>query len=368
MLDNLNDAYYMKLALDLASPMKGQTGINPVVGCVIVKGGRIVGLGAHMRRGEGHAEVHALQMAGDESQGATVYVTLEPCSHHGLTPPCCERIIEARAARVVVAMVDPNPQVAGRGIARLRERGIVVETGVLEQEARALNEVFVKYISSGLPFVTLKTASTLDGKIAAKSGDSQWVSGPQARELTHTLRHQHDGIMIGVSTALADDPQLSTRLPVPGLHPMRIIADSRLRLPTSARMLHDGLAETVVLTTEFATDKQAQALEAAGARVLRCGSGPSVDLRLAMQQLAGLGIASILLEGGGRLNGAMLAERWVDKLVLFFAPKIIGGLQAPASFVFDGAERMADAVRIDRMEFEQIGEDLCITGYPVYSG
>ncbi len=365
-MDTLNDAYYMKLALELAANMKGQTGVNPVVGCVVVKGGRIVGLGAHLRQGEGHAEVHALQMAGSQSQGATVYVTLEPCSHHGLTPPCCERIIEAQAARVVVAMTDPNPQVSGRGITRLREHGILVETGVMEAEAQTLNEVFVKYISTGRPFVTLKTASTLDGKIASRTGDSRWVSGPQARELTHTLRHQHAGILIGVSTALADDPQLTTRLPVQGLHPVRVVADSRLRLPPSARMLHDGLADTVVLTTELASTERAQALEAQGAKVLRCGSGPSVDLSLAMRRLAEAGISSILLEGGGRLNGAMLAAGLIDKLVMFFAPKIIGGLQAPASFQFDGAERMADAVRIDRMQVEQIGDDVCITGYPVY--
>ncbi|WP_028561347.1 bifunctional diaminohydroxyphosphoribosylaminopyrimidine deaminase/5-amino-6-(5-phosphoribosylamino)uracil reductase RibD [Paenibacillus pinihumi] len=365
-MDRMNDEYYMGLALELAAKAKGQTGINPVVGCVIVKAGRIVGVGTHLKRGTGHAEVHALAMAGSEAEGATVYVTLEPCSHHGLTPPCCERIIEAKAARVVIAMVDPNPKVSGRGVSRLRDQGIDVQTGILESEARRLNEAFIKYIVTGMPFVTLKTASTLDGKIAAKTGDSQWVTGPAARELVHTLRHQHEGIMVGVSTVLADDPKLTTRLPVPGLHPVRIIADSRLRIPLSSQLLHDDAAETFILTTEQADNVRVNALEAAGAKVLFCGAGEHVDLQLALKKMAELEIGSILLEGGGRLNGAMLEAQLVDKMVLFFAPKIIGGAAAPVSFSLEGWDRMADAVRLERMQVEQAGEDLCITGYPVY--
>ncbi|MBJ6363470.1 bifunctional diaminohydroxyphosphoribosylaminopyrimidine deaminase/5-amino-6-(5-phosphoribosylamino)uracil reductase RibD [Paenibacillus sp. MAHUQ-46] len=356
----------MRLALELAAKAKGQTGINPIVGCVVVKAGRIIGVGTHLKRGTGHAEVHALAMAGSESAGATVYVTLEPCSHHGLTPPCCERIIQSGAARVVIAMVDPNPKVSGRGVSRLREQGIEVEAGVLEAEARKLNEAFMKYIVTGMPFVTLKTASTLDGKIAAKSGDSQWVTGPEARELVHTMRHQHDGIMVGVSTVLADDPQLTTRLPVPALHPVRIIADSKLRMPLSSQMLHNREAETIILTTEQADPERIRALEATGAKVLPCGTGEHVDLKAALKRLAELDIGSILLEGGGRLNGAMLEAQLVDKMILFFAPKIIGGQTAPVSFSLDGWNRMADAVRLGGMQAEQVGEDLCITGYPVY--
>ncbi|MFC3345110.1 bifunctional diaminohydroxyphosphoribosylaminopyrimidine deaminase/5-amino-6-(5-phosphoribosylamino)uracil reductase RibD [Paenibacillus abyssi] len=366
MQDIINDEYYMRLALELAKKAQGQTGINPIVGCVVVKAGRIIGVGAHLKRGEGHAEVHALQMAGTEAEGATVYVTLEPCSHFGKTPPCCERIIDAKVAKVVVAMVDPNPKVAGRGIARLREQGINVTVGVLEAEAMALNEAFIKYVTTGLPFITLKTASTLDGKIAAKSGDSQWVTGPKARELVHTLRHLNDGIMVGAGTALTDDPLLTTRLTVPAISPVRIVADSKLRLPLTSQLISDGTTKTIILTTEQADRAKIRALENAGAMVLACGAGSQVDLKQAMKRIGELEIGSILLEGGGRLNGAMLEAGLIDKLVLFFAPKIIGGAAAPVSFQFEGWDRMADAVQLRNMKVDIIGDDLCVSGYPIY--
>jgi len=362
----MNDAFYMRLALDMASKAKGQTEINPVVGCVVVKEGRIVGLGAHLKRGEGHAEVHALRMAGSEAEGATVYVTLEPCSHYGRTPPCCERIIEAKCARVVVACLDPNPQVAGRGIARLRESGIEVDVGLLEAESLAMNEAFNKYITTGLPFITLKTAMTLDGKIAAKTGDSRFVSGPEARERVHTMRHQHGGIMIGVETALADNPELTTRLSVPGLHPVRIIVDSQLRLPLDSRLLQDASAPVILLTTAGAPSEKRAALEAKGASVSVCGPGPRVDLAYGMKELGHREIGSVLLEGGGRLNGSMLELGLVDKIILFIAPKLIGG-QSPEAFTFSGFDRMADAIPLKNMVLEQIGDDICVSGYPVYA-
>ncbi|MFD0711104.1 bifunctional diaminohydroxyphosphoribosylaminopyrimidine deaminase/5-amino-6-(5-phosphoribosylamino)uracil reductase RibD [Paenibacillus sp. GCM10027626] len=353
----------MQYALQLAAGASGQTDINPVVGCVVVKSGRIVGLGAHLRRGEGHAEVHALQMAGDEAEGATVYVTLEPCSHFGRTPPCSNRLVAAKVARVVVACQDPNPQVAGRGLAQLRAAGIEVKAGVLEQQAQALNEAFNKYIVTGYPFVTLKTAMTLDGKIASYTGDSRYVSGAAAREKVHAMRHRHSAIMIGVDTAIADDPELTTRLPVPGLNPARIIADSRLRLPLDARLLKDKAAPVIVLTTAQASEHARRQLEQQGARVLVCGAGPHVDLDAAMRQLGQLEISSILLEGGGKLSGAMIELGLVDKLVLFIAPKLIGGENAPGAFVFQGFERMADAVPLERMQVELLGGDICVTGY-----
>jgi len=352
----------MRYALELAAKATGQTGINPVVGCVVVNQGRIVGIGAHLRRGEGHAEVHALRMAGKESEGATVYVTLEPCSHFGQTPPCCDRIIEAKAARVVVACTDPNPQVAGRGIARLREAGIEVEVGLLAEESLRMNEAFNKFITTGLPFVTLKTAMTLDGKIASRTGDSRYVSGPAAREIVHTLRHQHAGIMIGVETALADDPELTTRLTVPGIHPTRIVVDSQLRLPEDAKLLQDLSIPLIILAVDGASPQKRERLQAKGAKVLICGVGPRVNLLDALQQLGTLGISSILLEGGGRLNGAMVEQGLVDKVMLFIAPKLIGG-PAPEAFVFSGFERMAEAIALQEMKVEQVGEDLCVTGY-----
>ncbi|WP_281285947.1 bifunctional diaminohydroxyphosphoribosylaminopyrimidine deaminase/5-amino-6-(5-phosphoribosylamino)uracil reductase RibD [Paenibacillus sinopodophylli] len=366
MLNLLNDDYYMGLALEMASKASGQTGINPVVGCVVVKDGRIIGIGTHLKRGTGHAEVHALQMAGAEAEGSTVYVTLEPCSHFGKTPPCCERIIAAKAARVVVASGDPNPEVSGRGIARLREEGIEVSVGVLEQRSQQLNEKFNKYITSRLPFVTLKTASTLDGKIASSTGDSRWVTGAIAREQVHTLRHQHEAIMVGIGTVLADDPLLNTRASVPALDPIRIIVDSALRLPLSARVVVDRNARTIVLTSGQASEERKQALESAGIEVVVCGSGSKVDLTEGMMKLGELEIGSILLEGGGQLNGAMLEAGLIDKIILYYAAKIIGGLNAPGTFTFAGYEKMADAVQLERVTVEMAGEDICVSGYPVY--
>lgn len=356
----------MGLALDMASKASGQTGINPVVGCVVVKDGRIVGIGTHLKRGTGHAEVHALQMAGDEAEGATVYVTLEPCSHFGKTPPCCERIIAAKAARVVVASGDPNPEVSGRGIARLREEGIDVTVGVMEQQSQQMNEKFNKYITTRLPFVTLKTASTLDGKIASRTGDSRWVTGAAAREQVHTLRHQHEAIMVGIGTVLADDPLLNTRASVPAIDPVRIIVDSKLRLPLDARVVTDRSIRTVVLASSEASVEQRQALEAAGVEVVICGTGSKVDLGEGMKKLGELEIGSILLEGGGQLNGGMLEAGLIDKIVLYYAAKIIGGADAPGTFTFAGIEKMADAIQLEQVSVEMAGEDICISGYPVY--
>ncbi|MEO3945248.1 bifunctional diaminohydroxyphosphoribosylaminopyrimidine deaminase/5-amino-6-(5-phosphoribosylamino)uracil reductase RibD [Gorillibacterium sp. CAU 1737] len=367
-MDELSDDHYMGLALNLARGTAGQTGINPAVGCVVVKDGRIVGMGAHLKRGTAHAEVHALNMAGGEAEGATVYVTLEPCSHHGKTPPCADRLVAERVARVVVAASDPNPAVAGRGLARLREQGIAVVTGVREAEALALNEAFRKYIVTGMPFVTLKTASTLDGRVASRTGDSRWITNPQSREFVHVLRHRNQAVLTGIGTVLADDPEFSTRLSVPALQPVRVIVDSELRLPSDARLLRPGSGGPVlVLTREGADPERARRLVERGAEVVPVeGAGARVSLRAALRELGRREIGSVLLEGGGRLNGAMLAEQLVDKLVLFFAPKIIGGANAPVSFAFEGFDRMADAIRFTNMKAEPFGEDLCLTGYPIY--
>ncbi|MFD0619370.1 bifunctional diaminohydroxyphosphoribosylaminopyrimidine deaminase/5-amino-6-(5-phosphoribosylamino)uracil reductase RibD [Paenibacillus sp. GCM10027629] len=363
-MEVMNDAFYMRLALQMAERAVGQTGINPVVGCVVVKDGRVVGLGTHLQRGTGHAEVHALNMAGAEAAGSTAYVTLEPCSHYGKTPPCSERLIREGVKRVVVACLDPNPQVAGTGIEMLRSQGIEVVVGILEAEAIKLNEKFIKYITTRRPFVTLKTASTLDGKVASKTGDSKWISNEAAREIVHTLRHQHQGIMVGIGTVLADDPSLTTRLPVPGLHPTRIVVDSKLRIPKDAKVLQDGVAATIIITTDQANPERVREIEAQGATVLRCGTGDHVDVALAMDRLGELEISSILLEGGGRLNGSMLEAGCVDKVMLFFAPKIVGGFTAPGNIVFDGFEKMSEAITLKEITVEQLGDNVCITGYP----
>lgn len=363
-MDLLNDEFYMQLALNLAAGASGQTGANPVVGCVVVKEGRIVGMGAHLKRGEGHAEVLALNMAGSESRGATAYVTLEPCSHYGSTPPCCERLIAEGVSRVVVAVVDPNPLVAGKGIHRLREEGIQVDVGVLEQQARALNEIFNKFIVTKQPFVTLKSALTLDGRIATRTGHSRWITGDSSREAVHTLRHRHNAIMVGVETVMADDPELTTRLSIPGLHPARIIVDSRLRVPETARVL-DKAAETIVLTTLQADVTKLGRLRELGVEVIICGEGPRVDLEFAMGALGDRGISSILLEGGGVLNGAMLQAGLVDKVMLFYAPIIVGGNGAPSAFAFNGPEEMSAALRLKGVTMQAFGEDWCVSGYPL---
>ncbi|GFR36835.1 riboflavin biosynthesis protein RibD [Insulibacter thermoxylanivorax] len=325
-----------------------------------------MGLGSHLRRGEAHAEVHALKMAGGEARGSTVYVTLEPCSHRGRTPPCAKQLIEAGVKRIVAACRDPNPLVSGRGLKMLQEHGIETEVGVLEEQALQLNEHFFTYVAKGRPFITLKTASTLDGKVASYTGDSRWITNEEARAYVHTLRHQHQAIMVGIGTVLADDPSLTVRAPVPGVHPIRIIVDSQLRTPLHAKVVQDGLAETIILTTERADKQAAARLEQAGVTVIACGDGKRVDLPLAMQKLAEREIASILLEGGGTLNGAMLAHGLIDKMVLFYAPKIIGGAEAPANFQMTGIEKMADAYRLERVQIETFGDNVGIIGYPVY--
>ncbi|HEX7057572.1 MAG TPA: bifunctional diaminohydroxyphosphoribosylaminopyrimidine deaminase/5-amino-6-(5-phosphoribosylamino)uracil reductase RibD [Bacilli bacterium] len=368
MLQFLDDEEYMRLALKMAEQCQGQTGINPAVGCVLVKDGRIVGLGAHLERGGPHAEINALNMAGEKAAGSTVYVTLEPCSHFGKTPPCGERLIREKVKRVVIARLDPNPLVSGKGIALLQKAGVEVKTGVLEQEAKYLNEAFEKYIRTKKPFVTLKTASTLDGKIASSTGDSKWISGEQAREYVHVLRHKHQAVMVGINTVIADNPRLSTRLTVPGLQPIRIVVDSALKIPETAAVICERIARTIIVTTSLAPAEKMERLKAMGAEFVVCGAGPHVDLPLAMERLGEMEIGSILLEGGGKLNGSMLAQGLVDKMVLFFAPKLIGGAQSPPNFVFPGFARMDEAIRLKNMRVETIGEDICITGYPALPG
>lgn len=365
-MERLDDEYYMRLALQMAEKTAGQTGINPMVGCVIVKNGRIVGLGAHLQRGSHHAEIHALQMAGAEAEGSTVYVTLEPCSHYGRTPPCSDRLIEEKVSRVVVACADPNPKVSGEGIARLRTNGIDVQVGLLEEQARELNEAFNKYIVGRNPFVTLKAASTLDGKIASRTGDSKWISGEASRAYVHLLRHRHQAIMVGVDTVIADDPQLTVRTEVSGIQPVRIVVDSKLRIPIDAKVVRDGMAKTWILTTQHVSIEQIMRFNAVGVEVIKCGDGPQVELPLAMQVLGEREIGSVLLEGGGKLNGAMLEAGLIDKMVLFYAPKIIGGAEAPANFAFSGFERMSEAITLQRMKVELMGGDICLTGYPDY--
>jgi diaminohydroxyphosphoribosylaminopyrimidine deaminase/5-amino-6-(5-phosphoribosylamino)uracil reductase len=365
MSNEMNDQFYMDLALQLAEKTNGQTGVNPAVGCVLVKQGRIVGVGAHLQRGHHHAEIHALQMAGSDAFGSTAYVTLEPCNHFGVTPPCTDALIAAGVAKVVIAVVDVNPQVAGSGIAKLRAAGIEVVSGVLADRAHLLNESFFKYIQTGLPFVAVKIASTLDGRLATKIGDSRWISGEASRALVHQLRHQYDGIMVGIGTVLADDPSLTARADVELLQPARIIVDSQLRVPLDAKsiQLNNSSDRVIILTTKHGDSQKLHQLTARGIQVIICGEGMRVDLQFALKKLAELHIRSVLLEGGGELNGAMLEQHLLDKAYMFIAPKLIGGSNATANFSFPGRERMEDAIVLKRVTYQTIGDDVLVTGY-----
>ncbi len=371
------DQAYMAVALDMAKAAYGQTSPNPVVGAVVVNEGAIVGMGAHLKAGGPHAEVHALQMAGDRAKGATLYVTLEPCSHHGRTPPCAEAILAAGIARVVVASLDPNPLVGGRGIAMLRGAGCDVTTGVLEAEARRLNEVFFHYITAKKPFVTVKTASTLDGKIATRTGHSRWVTGESSRAQVHQLRRQHDAILVGVGTVLADDPALTARTgdgkELTGKQPIRIILDSTLRTPLDAQVVADGLAATWIYTTDRAPQEKRLALLKRGVDVIVVAGSDErqpdthVSIEQVLTSLGSRGITSLLVEGGAAVNGAFLQARAIHKLISFLSLKLIGGSVAPAPFGGNGFALMDEAIALTDIEVTQIdASDLCITGYPVW--
>jgi len=362
----MRDEEYMSLALQLAESARGQTSPNPAVGAVVVKDGVIAGMGAHLRAGEAHAEVHALQMAGDRARGGTIYVTLEPCSHHGRTPPCTDAIRQAGIRRAVVAVRDPNPLVAGRGIHRLQQDGIEVTEGVLEEQARRLNEVFFHYITTRTPFVILKTASTLDGKIASATGDSKWVTGELARQEVHRLRHQADAILVGVNTVIADDPSLTARLQPEGKQPLRLVLDRTLRIQLHARVLHDGCAPTWVVTTKRAPKAKADALRERGAKVVELAGGTSGEqIRELLARLGEREITSLLVEGGGEINAAFLQAQAVQKVIAYISCRLIGGKNAPTPFDGQGFIRMDQAVELSRVSIHRVSElDLRIEGYP----
>lgn len=365
-MTSMNEETYMRLALTLAESARGQTGINPLVGAVVVKDGRIVGTGAHLRRGEPHAEVHALNMAGIHVEGSTVYVTQEPCSHYGKTPPCAERLIRDKVKKVVVATLDTNPIVAGNGVKMLQKAGIEVSVGLLEQEAVRINEVFNKYIATKMPFITLKSAMTLDGKVATETGDSRWISCESSRAEVHRLRHEHDAILIGVGTVIADDPKLTTRMPVEGIHPTRIIVDSKLRIPLESQLVHDRSAPTLILTTHDCDANKKAELTALGVEVFEVGDGRRVDLAQAIKLIGERELASVLVEGGATLGGALLEQHLVDKMILYIAPKIIGGESAPSVWRVGGIPWMKDAVTFRDISYQQVGQDLRFVGYPIY--
>ena len=357
---------YMSHALELARRAEGRVSPNPPVGAVLVKDGEIVGTGCTQPPGQSHAEAVALREAGEAASGAALYTTLEPCSHHGRTPPCTDAIIEAGVAEVHAAMLDPNPNVRGGGMAILANAGLNTRLGESEAKARLLLEAYVKYVMTGTPFVTAKFAMSLDGKIATGTGDSKWISGEKARRMVHRLRAGADAVMVGIGTALADDPQLTARnkLGEPlDRQPLRVVVDTRGRMYPGARMLGEP-GRTLVASGDI-DDGPAGALRSAGAEVVALpGGGESVDLGALMGHLASEhGVTSLLVEGGATLLGSLFDLGLVDKVIAFVSPVIIGGETAPTPVAGAGFERMADTLRLERVRWDKYGRDMAITGY-----
>lgn len=356
----------MEHALVLAEKARGHTSPNPLVGAVIVRDGEIVGEGYHQKAGAAHAEIHALSQAKELAEGATMYVTLEPCCHWGRTPPCTESIIRAKLANIFVAMRDPNPRVAGNGIRQLEEAGIAVQVGICEEKSWQLNEVFIKYITTQYPFVILKSAISLDGKIATASGESQWITSEASRLKGHEVRAQVDAILVGVGTVLQDNPSLTVRLPEgQNEDPIRVVVDSRGRTPPGAKVFNpDSNAGTLIAVTADAPLTQIEALRSAGAEVLIIEEEEGrVCLRALMRELARKAITSVLIEGGGEINAAALQARIVDKLMFFVAPKLIGGKDAPGPIGGVGIARLAETFELRDVKTSQIGTDFLVEGY-----
>jgi len=356
---NATDQRYMALALALAQRGLGQSWPNPAVGCVIASGGHIIGRGRTQPGGRPHAEVMALAQAGPAARGATAYVTLEPCAHFGQTPPCADALIAAGVVRMVSALTDPDPRVSGRGHARLRAAGIAVTEGVLQAEATALNAGFLKRVTQGLPFVTLKLAASLDGRTATASGESRWITGPEARRAVHAMRLDHDAVLVGAGTARADDPDLGVRDLGAAHQPVRIVIDSLLGHSPTGRLGGIAARDPVWLCHIAAAPVEARtAWAASGARTIECAASPDgrVDLRDAMQQLAARGLTRILCEGGATLGAAMIRAGLVDELVLFSAGALVGAEGHPALGPL-GLASLAQAPRLQLLSHQTVGAD-----------
>jgi len=363
----VDDEKLMRRALGLAQKGEGWTAPNPMVGAVIVNNGHIVGEGFHQKAGTPHAEVHALTCAKERAKGAAIYVTLEPCCHHGRTPPCTDALIRAGVSKVVIAMADPNPKVAGGGIKQLREAGIEVVTGVLEREAKVLNEVFIKHIIFKRPFVALKSALTLDGKTATRTGSSKWITGEDSRLYAHKLRHKYDAILVGIGTVLTDDPLLTTR--IPGLkNPIRIIIDSSLRIPINARVLDSEIGSAIIFTSMSPGEcSKVRWIEEKGVEIIHCpGEGGKVDIVSVLDVLYRKGVTSILVEGGSEINGTFFDRRLIDKIYLFAAPKLVGSHLSSGLIGGLGIGEMKEAVHVEDLTVEKIGEDFLFIGYPKF--
>ncbi len=362
------DRMYMRRALELAGRARGRTSPNPMVGAVLVKDGQVVGEGFHSFAGGDHAELVALREAEGAARGATLYVSLEPCCHHGRTPPCVDRLVAAGIARVVAACEDPNPAVSGKGLGALRAAGLPVQVGVLAEEATRLNEAFFTFVRTGRPFVILKSAASLDGKIATRTGESRWITGEKARLRVHRFRNEVDAVLVGIGTVLRDDPLLTTRLGTADQRdPARVIVDNLARLPLRAKVINRAsTAPTYLAVSERAPAARIEALQREGVQVLVVeGSPRRVSLLQLMEALGKLGFLSVMIEGGAEINASAIREGVVDKVVLFLAPLLMGGKSAPSAVGGPGVETLAEAVRLRDLRIERLDEDLVIEGYPL---
>ncbi|RJQ50365.1 MAG: bifunctional diaminohydroxyphosphoribosylaminopyrimidine deaminase/5-amino-6-(5-phosphoribosylamino)uracil reductase RibD [Nitrospiraceae bacterium] len=365
----MNDKYYMKKALQLAARAKGMTSPNPMVGAVIVKGGKIIASDYHRKAGTPHAEALALKKAGQKAKGATLYINLEPCCHtEKRTPPCTKAIIDSGIKRVVVAMIDPNPKVSGMGLRELRKAGIETHSGVMEENAKRLNEVFIKYITKKQPFVILKAAQSLDGKIATATGESKWITSGKAREYVHRLRNEVDAVLVGAGTVIKDNPSLDCRVKG-GRNPYRIIVDSNLRTPLDAKVLSHIDGKTIIATVSPRKITPAYQIKVAhlhniGVQLLPVkGKNGKVDLESLMKNLGKLQITSIMIEGGSSINASALSAMLVDKIMFFVAPKIIGGVDSIPSIGGCSPSLLKNAYRIKYLRTKMIGEDVLLEGY-----
>ncbi|MCX6267253.1 MAG: bifunctional diaminohydroxyphosphoribosylaminopyrimidine deaminase/5-amino-6-(5-phosphoribosylamino)uracil reductase RibD [Bacteroidetes bacterium] len=360
-----DDLKYMKRAITLAKKGAGWVNPNPMVGAVLVKDDRIIGEGFHEYFGGNHAEVNAFDgVPAESAKGSTLYVTLEPCSHEGKTPPCATMIAEKGIKRVVVGMEDPNEFVHGRGLSILRARNIRVETGMMEPVVRQMNEVFIKYITTKIPFVLLKSAMTLDGKIATVTNASRWITGEASRKMVHMLRQNLSAVMVGVNTVAFDDPMLNIRLKGSWKNPLKIIADTHCRISPDAKVLTNEPQLTIIATTKLADPQKLKHIERMGAQVLVCPlKDKRVDLMFVMHSLGSMGIDSVMIEGGSTMAFSALQEGIVDKIITFIAPKIIGGASAPSAVGGIGIEKMEDAITLKNLKTRKVGNDIMVEGW-----
>jgi diaminohydroxyphosphoribosylaminopyrimidine deaminase/5-amino-6-(5-phosphoribosylamino)uracil reductase len=356
------DKIFMERALGLSLLALGRTSPNPLVGCVIVRNEHIVGEGYHAKAGTPHAEVKALKAAENEAKGSDVYVTLEPCSHHGRTPPCADALIQAGVKRVVIAMMDPNPLVSGQGIKKLKEAGITVEIGILAEKAKKINEFFIKAITKKLPFILYKSALTLDGKTAVESGDSKWITSEGARHYVHGLRNIYDTIMVGSNTVIKDNPLLTCRNIEGGRDPVKIIIDGRLSIPLDAQVITNSSSHCILVTTKAANHEKVELLKGKeNIEIWQYNTDRYVPLTNLMEDIATRGWNSVLLEGGGTLAGKMLREKLIDKIEFIFAPKIAGSGPSPLSGL--SFSKMDEVIGVNNVQISELDGNYKVSGY-----